>query len=280
MSALFSGFMLDAWLGAVIVAVLAGVVGFFVVVRGSAFAAHALPSGSFAGAAGAALVGTSSLLGLTAFALLGALGIAALGRRGRHDVATALVLVLMLALGALFVDLGREYAPAVDALLFGELLGVSSAQLVPTAAVAAACLAALALLYRPLLLSSVVPETGEARGVAPARLELGFLLVLALATALTIPVVGTLLVFSLMVGAPAAARAVCNRPTTALALSVAVALFVVGVAIVGSYETDYPVGFFVGAVSAGCYVLGRLAGSLRGRRPAGAPVVPATLESV
>jgi zinc/manganese transport system permease protein len=261
--------MVNAWIVALVVAVVAGVVGFFVVLRGSAFAAHALPNGSFAGAAGAALVGVSTLVGLATFAVLGALGIAGLGRRGRHDAVTALVLVMMLALGALFLDLSSEYAPAVYALLFGEVLGISPAQLVPTIAIAAGCLLALAVLYRPLLLSSVLAEVGEARGVRAARVELAFLLIVALATAMTIPVVGTLLVFSLMIGAPAAARSITDRPGRALALSVAIALVAVAVAIAGSYETDYPVGFFVGTVSAACYVLGRVWGAVRRRRPVG-----------
>ncbi len=255
---MFSGFMVDTWIVAVVVAVVAGLVGFFVVLRGSSFVAHALPNGSFAGAAGAALVGTSTLLGLAVFALLGALGIAGLGRRGRHDVATALMLVMMLALGALFLDLSSDYAPAVYSLLFGEVLGISPAELVPTIALAAVCVVALAVLYRPLLLSSVLAEAGEARGVRAGRIELAFLLLVALATAMTIPVVGTLLVFSLMIGAPAAARSVCRRPATTLALSVAIALLAVAVAIAGSYETDYPVGFFVGTVSGVCYVAGRI----------------------
>jgi zinc/manganese transport system permease protein len=278
----FSGFMVDAWIAGVVVAVVAGVVGFFVVLRGSSFVAHALPNGSFAGAAGAALVGTSTLLGLAVFAVLGALGIAGLGRRGRHDVVTALVLVMMLALGALFLSLSSDYATEVYALLFGEVLGVSPAQLVPTIAIAVACLIAIATLYRPLLLSSVLPEAGEARGVRAAWMEVAFLLVVALATAMTVPVVGTLLVFSLMIGAPAAARSICDRPGRAIALSVAIAVLAVAVAIAGSYETDYPVGFFVGIVSAGCYVIGRLWGVRRRRRPSvqGArPAAVASLES-
>jgi zinc/manganese transport system permease protein len=264
---MFSGFMVDAWIAGLVVALVAGVVGFFVVMRGSSFVAHALPNGSFAGAAGAALVGTSTLLGVTVFAVLGALGIAGLGRRGRQDVVTALVLVLMLAFGALFLDLSSNNAIEVEALLFGEVLGVSPAQLVPTIAIAAGCLVAIAVLYRPLLLSSVLPEAGEARGVPAAWVQLAFLLVVALATAMTVPVVGTLLVFSLMIGAPAAARSVCDRPGRALVLSVVIAVAALAVAIAGSYETDYPVGFFVGSVSAGCYVLGRLWGAQRRRRP-------------
>jgi zinc/manganese transport system permease protein len=278
----FSGFMTNAWIAGLAVAVVAGAVGFFVVLRGSSFVAHALPNGSFAGAAGAALVGASTLLGLAVFAVLGALGIAGLGRRGRHDVATALVLVMMLAVGALFLHLSSDYATQVYALLFGEVLGVSPAELVPTLAIAAGCLIAIAGLYRPLLLSSVLPEAAGARGIRSARVELAFLLVVALATAMTIPVVGTLLVFSLMVGAPAAARAICDRPGRALALSVAIAVAAVSVAIAGSYETDYPVGFFVGSVSAGCYVLGRMWGAHRRRRPgvqAARASAVATLES-
>ncbi len=270
--------MVNTWIVALVVAVVAGLVGFFVVLRGSAFVAHALPNGSFAGAAGAALVGVSTLVGLALFAVLGALGIAGLGRRGRHDVVTALVLVMMLALGALFLDVSSDYASAVYALLFGEVLGISSAELGPTISIAAVCLVSLGVLYRPLLLSSVLPEAGEARGVRAGRVELGFLLVVALATAMTVPVVGTLLVFSLMIGAPAAARAVCDRPGRALALSVAIALLAVAVAIAGSYETDYPVGFFVGTVSAGCYVLGRITGALRRRAPAGSRPLRAYLD--
>jgi zinc/manganese transport system permease protein len=277
---MFSGFMVDAWIAGVVVAVVAGVVGFFVVMRGSSFVAHALPNGSFAGAAGAALVGTSTLLGLAVFAVLGALGIAGLGRRGRHDVVTALVLVMMLALGALFLSLSSDYATEVYALLFGEVLGVSPAQLVPTIAIAVACLVAIAVLYRPLLLSSVLPEAGEARGVRAAWMEVAFLLVVALATAMTVPVVGTLLVFSLMIGAPAAARSICDRPGQALALSVAIAVLAVAVAIAGSYETDYPVGFFVGAVSAGCYVVGRVWAVRRRRRPTVHAARPATVASL
>ncbi len=254
---MFSGFMVNAWEVASIVAVVAGVVGFFTVLRGSAFAAHAIPNGSFAGAAGASLIGVSTLLGLGVFALAGALGIGLLGRRGRHDVATALALVTMLGLGALFLSFSEEYAPAVYSLLFGEVLGISSNDIAPTALLGLACIIAIALLYRPLMLSSVLPEVGEARGVSSFRMEMLFLTVLALATAMTVPVVGTLLIFSLMIGAPAAARSFTDRPLLAMALSVAFALLIVWFAIAASYETNYPVGFFVGSASAVAYALGR-----------------------
>lgn len=255
---MFSGFMINAWIVATVVAAVAGVVGFFVVLRGSAFVAHALPNGSFAGAAGAALVGVNTLIGLAVFSLFGALGIGLLGRRGRHDVATALTLVMMLALGALFLSLSVQYAPEVYSLLFGEVLGISSNQVAPTVALAALALVALALIYRPLMLSSILAEGAEARGVSSFAIELAFLLIVALATTMTVPVVGTLLIFSLMIGAPAAARSLTSSPGRALLLSVLIALAIVWAAIAGSYQTNYPVGFFVGTISASCYVAGRL----------------------
>ncbi|HYB23250.1 MAG TPA: metal ABC transporter permease [Solirubrobacteraceae bacterium] len=265
---MFSGFMVNAWTVASIVAVVAGLVGFFAVLRGSAFAAHAIPNGSFAGAAGASLLAVNTLFGLGVFSLLGALGIALLGRRGRHDAVTALTLVSMLALGALFVSFSEEYSSELYSLVFGEVLGISSNQVLPTAALACACAAAIALLYRPLLLSSVLAEVGEARGVSAFRTELCFLVVLALASTMTVPVVGTLLVFSLMIGPPAAARSLTDRPLAALALSVAIALLTVWSAIAASYQTNYPVGFFVTSISAGAYALGRLWAAWRDRRAA------------
>src|ERR1700690_1152390 len=128
--------MLNAWSEATIVAVVAGVVGFFTVLRGSAFVAHAVPNGAFAGAAGASLIGINTIVGLGVFSLFGALGIGVLGRRGRHDVVTALALVMMLGLGSLFVSLNVEYAPEIESLLFGEVLGISSNAVAPTAALA------------------------------------------------------------------------------------------------------------------------------------------------
>ena len=270
--------MVHAWVVATIVAVVAGLVGFFVVLRGSAFVAHAIPNGSFAGAAGASLIGVNTLVGFGAFALLGAVSISALGRRGRHDVATALTLVLMLGLGALFVSLNGEYAPEVYSLLFGEILGVSVSQLIPTAALAVVCVVAIALLYRPLMLASLLPDVAEARGLATARIELAFLAVVALATTMTVPVVGTLLIFSLMIGAPAAARSFTDEPLRALGLSVAIALVVVWSAIVLSYQTNYPVGFYVGTISATSYAAGRAWASAR-RRGGARAIAPRSIHA-
>ena len=254
---MFSNFMVNAWTAATIVAVIAGVVGFFVVLRGSAFPAHAIPKGAFAGAAAANVFGFNSLIGLAGFALLAALGIGSMGKRGRHDVVTALALVMMLALGAVFLSRSGEYEAQIYSLLFGEILGVSTTELVPVAALGIACIASIIFLYRPLMLSSVVPEVGEARGVSSHRIEMCFLVVLAMATAMTVPVVGALLIFSLMIGPPAAARSFTSRPLLAILLSVGFALLIAWVSIAASYLSNWPVGFFVGGLSAVFYGVGR-----------------------
>jgi zinc/manganese transport system permease protein len=254
---MFADFMINAWEAATIVAVVAGIVGFFTVLRGSAFAAHALPNGAFAGAAGASLIGVSALVGLGVFSLAGALTIAGLGRRARNDVATALTIVLMLGLGDLFLSRTTEYAPEIYSLLFGEVLGVSGNEIAPTVAIGAVCVLAVFVLYRPLLLSSIAPEVAEARGIRAQRMDLLFLLVIALTTTMAVPVVGALLIFSLLIGPPAAARAFTSKPLTAMALSVAIALVTVWAAIAISFLSNLPVGFFVGTFGALDYVGGR-----------------------
>ena len=254
---MFSGFMLNTWTVATMVAVVAGVVGFFIVLRGSSFVADAVPQGAFAGAAGASLIGVSTLLGLAVFALIGALGIGWLSRRSRQDVATALALVVMLGLGALFLSLRTEYAPEIYSLLFGEVLGVSSSEVAPVAALGAVCVAAIITLYRPLMLASVMPQLAEARGVRSYRVQMCFLVVVALATSMAVPVVGALLIFSLMIGPPAAARSFTTKPLLAMALCAVIALATVWVAIAASYISNWPVGFFVGALGAVCYGTGR-----------------------
>jgi zinc/manganese transport system permease protein len=239
------------------VAVVAGVVGFFTVLRGSAFVAHAVPQAGFAGAAGASLIGVNTLAGLGTFAVISALSIGFLGKRGRHDAVTALTLVFMLGLGALFLSWSEEYASAIYALLFGEVLGVSTNQVLATAVLGVVCILAVVTLYRPLLLTSVIPEVAEARGVRTQRMEMCFLVVVALVTTMSVPVVGALLMFSLMIGAPGAARSFTGNPLGALSLSVALSVTIVWVAIAASYETDWPVGFFVGVLGAVFFIAGR-----------------------
>ena len=273
---MFTGLMLNTWITGSIVAVIAGVVGFFAVLRGQTFAAHAIPNGAFAGAAGASLLGINVLWGLAVFAIGGALGIGALGserqgRKGRNDVVTALGLVLMLALGALFISVSSEYAEETYALLFGEVFGISQGEVLPILLLGIVSVVAIGVAFRPLMLTSALPEVAQARGVSTRRADLYFLVVMALATSMTVPVVGALLMFSLMIGPAAAARSVTARPGVALALSVAIALVTVWISIALSYRTNWPLGFFVGVAGAVFFLLGQgvraLGTTLGTRRP-------------
>jgi len=262
---MFTGLMLNTWIAGTVVAVIAGVTGFFAVLRGSTFAAHAIPNGAFAGAAGATLLGFNPLAGLAVFSVAGALGIAALSRRARNDVATALTLVMMLGVGALFVSWSTEYAQEAYALLFGEVFGVSTDEVVPILVLGVLSIAAIAVMFRPLLLSSALPDVAEARGVSARGMELGFLLVMALATSMTVPVVGALLMFSLMIGPSAAARSLTARPVLAMTLAVVLALVTVWTGIVASYVSNWPLGFFVGVLGAFFFLAGRAYRAAAGR---------------
>jgi zinc/manganese transport system permease protein len=153
-------------------------------------------------------------------------------------------------------------------LLFGEVLGISPNAVAPTAALTVACAVAVMVLYRPLVLTSVLAESGRAGGVNPFVIELCFLAVVALAATMTVPVVGTALIFSLLIGPAAAARSFTARPGAAIAISVVIAMLTVWAAIALSFETNWPVGFFVGVGSAVAYAIGRAWGfiHLRGAR--------------
>jgi zinc/manganese transport system permease protein len=172
---------------------------------------------------------------------------------------------MMLGLGALFVSWSTEYAQEAYALLFGEVFGVSTDEVVPILVLGALSIAAIAVMFRPLLLSSVLPEVAEARGVSARGMELGFLLVMALATSMTVPVVGALLMFSLMIGPSAAARSLTARPVLAMALAVVLALVTVWTGIVASYVSNWPLGFFVGVIGAFFFLAGRAYRAATGR---------------
>jgi zinc/manganese transport system permease protein len=260
---MFGNFMMNAWVVATVVAAVAGAIGFFVVQRQAAFAAHALPMGAFTGAAFASWIGLAGLTGITGLALPavfaggGAVTIARLGRRGHRDVAAGLALVGLVGLGALFLSLSGQYEPETYSLLFGQVIGVASSSILPVLGVGLLILVVLALAGRPLLLSSVSPDLLGSAGGRPGATDLVFLLLMAVTTSAALFVVGALLTFSLMVAPPAAARLMTSRPGAALAGSVLVALLVVWAAIALAYITNWPVGFFVGGLGALAYGLAR-----------------------
>jgi zinc/manganese transport system permease protein len=274
-------FMLNALLAGSVVAVMAGLVGWLMVLRREAFAGHTLSMMAFPGAAAAALAGVPAAWGYFLFCAAGATAVGRLsaGRRGaswsEQSAGIGAVQALALAAGFLFVSLYGGVLGDLENLLFGDLLGVSDGEVLLLVAVAAATLAALAALGRPLLFASVDADVAAARGVPVRALSLAFLLLLGLAVAATSQITGVLLV------APAAsAQALTVRPLASLALTVALGLLIVWLGLGLAYFSIYPAGFFVTTVAFAIYLLARLISFARtrgDRPPAGAPEQPAAV---
>jgi zinc/manganese transport system permease protein len=246
------------WAGAV-VAVVSGAIGVFVVTRGMSFAVHAISELGFTGAAGALVIGLDPVLGMIGGSLLVGLVLGFLSLRGRErDSAIGAVLAFGLGIGVLFLSLYQGYATEATNLLFGSVVGVSDAQLRALAIVGAIVLAGLALVYRPLLFSSVDPEIAAARGVPLRALSVAIFLLLALTTAEAIQVVGVLLVLTLVITPAAAAQRLTGRPALALVLSVAIALGSTEGGILLSLEKSWPTSFFISTLSFAAYLAARL----------------------
>jgi zinc/manganese transport system permease protein len=257
-------FMVNALQAGTIVAVMAGVVGWFVVLRRQSFAAHTTAMMSFPGASGAALAGLPTALGYYLACGVAALAIGRSGgasRRGRsgESAAVGVVQVAGLALGFLFLSLYNGVLEQLETLLFGTFLGIDRNQVLTLAVVAAVVLAVLLVIGRPLLLSSLDPEAARARGLPVGLFDVGFLLILGLTVAATSQITGALLVFALLVAPPAAAQALTPRPGLSLALSVVFALLVMWLGLGISYFSIYPLGFFVTSFGFALYVAAKLA---------------------
>jgi zinc/manganese transport system permease protein len=255
-------FMQNAFAASGIVAVLAGVVGYFLVLRGQTFAGHALSHVGFTGATGAVLVGMSPLWGMIGFTLAAGIGMGALGEKltGR-DVAIGVILTLSLGFGLLFLHFFTAYASQATALLFGNVLGVNHDTLVVLAGLAVVSLGALAIIMRPLLFASLQPELAEAKGVSLRLVSILFLAITALAVAASTQIVGVLLVFALMVGPAAAAQNVAIRLSTGVLLAAVFALVQAWLGLTLAYYTDWPTSFWITILAAGVYGL-----SLLGRK--------------
>lgn len=256
-------FMQNAMLAATFVAILAGAIGYFVVLRGQSFAAHMLSQVGFPGAAAGVLVHVSPVLGLLAFCAGGALGIGWTGRgtdAGRRTEAAAVgsILAFSLALGLLFFRLYAGSAGTIFSFLFGTILGITDQDVLGIAGTAIVALVALAAVGRPLLFASIDPEAAEARGVPVRAVAIVFLLLVAIAVAVTVQITGTLLVFALLVTPAAAAQRLTARPAIGFALTIAISLLVTWAGLTMAYFSIYPAGFFVTTVAFAVYLGARV----------------------
>ena len=252
-------FMQHAFEAGTIVAIVAGIIGYFIVLRKSSFAAHALSHVGFTGAAGAVLFGLNPLVGLFAFTMSGGVLIAILGRKAAsRDVQIGVVLAFMLGLGVLFISLYSGYATEAYSLLFGEILGISMTDVWTTLIAGIIVLIVFALLYRPLLFTSLDEDVAEAKGVSVFGINIAFMLLIAAATSIAVQVVGVLLIFSLMVTPAAVASRLARRPVQGVLISVALALIATWLGLFISFYVPYPVSFFITTITFGAYVILRL----------------------
>lgn len=278
-------FMVNALAAGTLVAVMAGVVGWFMVLRRESFAGHTLSLMAFPGATGAILIGLPAAAGYFAFCGLGALVIgAAAGRRTGRDrshesAVTGSVQALGLACGFVFLSLYHGVLAGYEELLFGSFLGITRGGVLLLAIVCALALVSIAIMGRPLLFASIDEDVARARGVPTRALALAFLLVLGLAVAATAQITGALLVFALLVAPAATAQLITSRVIAGLALTILLGVLTSWVGLGLAYFYDYPVGFFITSVAFAMYFLARVGRALADRPllvRRQAPVVEAT----
>ncbi|MGY4494466.1 metal ABC transporter permease [Pseudomonas sp. TE3610] len=261
-------FIRHAFIASAIVALLAGAVGYFLVLRGQTFAGHALAHVGFTGATGALLVGFPPLAGLVVASVAAGAAMGAMSEKSaQRDVAIGLVLSLTLGIGLLFLHFMTTSATQATALLFGNVLAVSVGTIQVLLVLAVVSLGWLAIISRPLLFVSLQPELAQAKGLRPRRYSIAFLVITAMATAESVQIVGVLLVFALMVGPAATALRLTNNVLRGIVLSMVIALVEAWLGIVLAYYSDWPTTFWIAALSAGFYAAAYATDRMRLRLP-------------
>ncbi|MBV9323567.1 MAG: metal ABC transporter permease [Chloroflexi bacterium] len=244
------GFMQNAFLAGTVVAVMAGVIGYFVVLRRLAFATEALSHGGFAGATGAVLIGQDVFVGMLTFTTLAGILMGVLGDRLRgRDVAIGATLAFSLALGSLFLTMSTRLAGEAVNILFGNILAISPADVRLVTLFACLSLAVMGVIYRPLLFASLDPEIAEARGLPVRGLSVGFMVLLGCAVATAVQIVGVLLIFALLILPAATAQQLTARPPHAIMLSVAIGVACVWLGLIIGFYVPYPPSFFITTLS-------------------------------
>ena len=251
-----SSFMRNAWLGGTIVALAAGLMGYFIVVRNSSFAAHALAHIGLPGATGAVLLGLPAAVGLGVFCVGGALVIGALGKRATdRDVATGTVLAFATGLGLFFNSLATRNSSTLTNVLFGNLLAITTDQLLGFLGLLMVLAVSIAFIYRPLLFTSVNSQVAEAKGVPVRGLSITFMVLLGITITMAVQAVGTLLLFALVVTPAATALIVTARPIRAMAVSAAIGLVSVWLGLTASAMFNLPPSFVIVTIACGIWLV-------------------------
>jgi zinc/manganese transport system permease protein len=263
-------FMVNAFRGGTVIALVAAAVGWFVVLRRESFAAHTLAIVGFPGAAAAGLLGVGPVLGYFAACLTASIVLGAAGRPGHASARLSAVLVgvvqaMALGAGYLFTTLSHQHVTGLTSLLFGSFLGITEAHVVALALVGAGVLLVLVVLGRPLFFASVDPTLARARHVPMRLLSLAFLVTVGATTAAATQLTGALLVFALLVMPAATVQLLTARPWWGLVATATLSLGITWLALSVAFSSPYPVGFFLTSFAFAAYLLARLAVAIRPR---------------
>jgi zinc/manganese transport system permease protein len=278
-------FMVNAFRAGTMVAVLAGAMGWFMVLRRQAFAGHSLAVVSFPGAAAATWLGVSATLGSYAAAVVAAIVIglargssgagagAGAGAGGGDSAVIGTVQAFLLACGGLFIGLYGGFLTGLNGLLFGSFLGIADRQVATLAIVGVVIVAVLGLIGRPLFFASVDGDVAEAAGVPVQLLSVVFLVLLGCAAAAVSQITGALLVFALLVLPAASAQRLTSRPALSFGLTIAIAVAICWAALAVGYYSVYPIGFLLTTFGLVAFVLASAANVwlARHRRPIRVP---------
>jgi zinc/manganese transport system permease protein len=258
-------FMLNALRAGTIVAVVAGAIGYLMVLRRQSFAGHTLALIGFPGAAGATWLGLNDAFGYFGFCVAGALIISALPGRGRphaglggfseESAGIGTVQAFALACGFLFVSLYHGFLNGLNGLLFGTIIGITDQQVIVLLIAGTGCLLALVVLGRPLLFSTIDPDVAQARGVPTRLVSTAFVLLLGLAAGGTSQITGSLLVFALLVTPAAAATRLTAQPAAGVALSITLAVLITWIGEAFAFFSPYPIGFWVTTLGFAIFLL-------------------------
>jgi zinc/manganese transport system permease protein len=263
-------FMVNALEAGTVVAIMAGVAGWFMVLRRQTFAGHTLSVMAFPGATAALLVGLPAVAGFFIFSggaalMIGLAGSGATRAPGEESAVTGAVQAFGIACGFVFLTLYQGVLAGYENLLFGSFLGITSGEVRLLAIVAALTIAFFSIVARPLLFASVDEGVARARGVPVRALSLAYLFALGLAVAAAAQITGVLLVFALLVAPAATAQLITARVGASVALSVALGLIITWVGLALAYFYNYPVGFYIPTIAFAAYVLARIGRALADR---------------
>lgn len=261
-----SPFMHSAFVAGLLIAIAAGVMGYFTIARRSTFAAHALAHIGLPGATGAVLLGLPVSAGLGAFALGGALAIGALGKRAsQREIATGTVLAFATGLGLFFARLSSSASQQMQSILFGSILTITDGQLIGFAIFDVLLLAVMCVIYRPLLFSSLDEQVAQAKGVPIAAMNIAFMAIMAGVITIAVPAVGTLLVFALVITPADTANMITASPLQAMILGCLLCLVSIWGGLVLSAMFPAPPSFIIVTLSTLLWTAARVFSSRRQR---------------